>query len=146
RRISYRARRCGPSAPAWSKPRPPAYRHRASGCGVLLLKKQVALPSFIISWFLQLLDNGENIGLFEDQDFLAIQLDLRARILRVKLLVVLLHIHRNQLAILIPAANAHGDDRALLWLFLCRFGQQNATSGNFFALIRLDNDAIPKWF
>src|SRR5712691_3002164 len=66
--------------------------------------------------FLLLLDNGENIGFSEDQDFLAIQFDFGASILGIQHLVTLLDIHRDQFAIFVTATCAHRDNRALLRL------------------------------
>jgi hypothetical protein len=70
------------------------------------------------------LDLGEDVGLAKDQQVLAVDLDLRAAVLRVEDLVALGDVERDALlALVVEPAVADGDDLALLGLLLGGVGR-----------------------
>ena len=81
----------------------------SSGLGGLLLGRHVG-------------ENAHDVALLHDQQLLAVDLDLGARPLAEQDAVADRDIDRDQLAALIAAARANGDDFALGGLFLGRVG------------------------
>src|SRR6478609_6091488 len=75
------------------------------------------------------LDDAENVALLHDQEILAVDLDLGAAPLAEQHAVADLEIDRDQLAGLVAAARANGDDFALGGLFLGGVGDDDAASG-----------------
>src|SRR5919198_4181742 len=88
--------------------------------------------------------HAHDVGLLHDQEFLAIELDLGAGPLAEQHAVADLDVDRNQLAGLVAAARADGDDFALGGLFLGSVGDDNAACGLLFGVDALDHDAVVK--
>src|SRR6516164_3017815 len=103
----------------------------SSGLGGLLLGRHVG-------------ENAHDVALLHDQQLLAVDLDLGARPLAEQDAVADLDIDRDQLAALIAAARANGDDFALGGLFLGRVGNDDAASGLLLSFDALDHDAVVK--
>src|SRR3954447_20558177 len=90
-----------------------------------------------------LLELGQNVGLTEDEQLLAVDLDLRAAVLGVQDLVTLRDVERDALlALVVPLAVAHGDDLALLGLLLGGVRQDDAAGGGLLLLDGLDDQSI----
>src|SRR3712207_4796775 len=89
------------------------------------------------------LDLGEHVRLAEDQQVLAVDLDLRAAVLGVEDLVTLGDVEGDALlAVLVPLAVADGEDLALLRLLLRGVGEDDAGRGRLLLLDRLDDQPI----
>src|SRR5919204_347646 len=70
-------------------------------------------------------DLREHIGLAEDQNLVGAELDLGAAVLRKDDLVALGNVHRDELAAVVAAAGADGEDLAALRLLLRGVGQDD---------------------
>src|SRR5262249_16416403 len=81
-----------------------------------------------LSWFVFRAsgDHAHDVGLLHDQELLAVELDLGARPLAEQHLVAGLDVGRNDLAVLVAAAGADGDDLALRRLLLGGVGDDDA--------------------
>src|SRR5215213_6894262 len=88
------------------------------------------------------LDDGEDVLLRNDQELVALDLELCPGVLGVEDLVAGLDVHRLALAVIVDAAGTGGDDRAFLRLFLRRVGQDDPALGHLLARGGLDHDAI----
>src|SRR4051795_9446103 len=89
------------------------------------------------------LDLGEDVGLAEHEQILAVDLDLGAAVLRVQDLVALRDVERNALlAVVVVAAVADGDDLALLRLLLGGVGEDDAAGGRLFLLDRPHDEPV----
>jgi hypothetical protein len=71
------------------------------------------------------LDDAHDVALLHDQEILAVDLDLGARPLAEQDAVAGLDVERDQLALLVAAAGADGDDLAFLRLFLGGVGNDD---------------------
>src|SRR5246127_555650 len=89
-------------------------------------------------------ENAHDVAFLHDQQLLAIDLDLGARPLAEQHAVADLDVDRDQLAALVAATGADGDDFALRGLFPGRIGDDNAASGLLFGVDALDHDAVVK--
>src|SRR4051812_28503012 len=89
-----------------------------------------------------LLDDGEQVAGGEHEVLLAAVLDLGAAVLGVDDDVAHVHVERDAVAVVVDAAGAHGDDRALLQLLLggVRDDQTGGVSG--LGLVGLDHDPV----
>src|SRR5918997_4460835 len=88
-------------------------------------------------------DLGQHVALAQDQEVLAVDLDLRAAVLGVEDLVALGDVERDALlAVLVPLAVADGEDLALLRLLLRGVGEHDAGSSRLVLLDRLDDQPI----
>ena len=76
------------------------------------------------------------------RQLLVLELELGAGVLGVEDLVADLDVHRLALAVVVEAAGAGGEDRALLRLLLGRVGQDDAALGHLLAGGGLDDDAV----
>src|SRR3954449_1562709 len=95
------------------------------------------------SLLLLLLDLGKDVGLAQDQQVLAVDLDLGAAVLAVQDGVALRDVERNALvAVVVEAAIADGDDLAALRLLLGGVGEDDAAGGRLLLLDRSHNQAI----
>src|SRR6266478_8985981 len=92
-----------------------------------------------------LFDDAHDVALLHDQELFAVDLDFGARPFAEQHPVADLDIDGDQLAGLVAAAGANGDDLALGGLFLGGVGNDDATCGLLFGIDALDNDAIVKW-
>src|SRR5258708_20959798 len=90
-------------------------------------------------------DLREHIGLTEDQVLVRADLDLRTAVLGEDDLVALRQVHRNELAVLVPAARSEGEDLAALRLFLRRIRKHDAAEGRLFLFEDLDDQSVTKW-
>jgi hypothetical protein len=81
-----------------------------------------------LSWKL-LFEDAEDFILTHDQIIDTVEFDLAARILAEEDAVTLLHVERNDLAILETLAFAYGENFAFLWFFLGALGDKEATAG-----------------
>src|SRR4051794_26167151 len=88
------------------------------------------------------LDDREDVGLLDDEELVALDLELGSRVLRVEDLVALLDVHRLTLAVVEDASGAGGDDRSLLGLLLGGVRKDDPALGHFLALGRLDHDPV----
>src|SRR5436309_5121846 len=94
---------------------------------------------------LGLLDLGQHVRLAEDEELLAIHLDLGAAVLAVEDLVALGHVERGALAgVLVHLAVADREDLALLGLFLSGIGEDDATLRGLFLLNCPHDQSIAK--
>src|ERR1700756_2333718 len=89
-------------------------------------------------------ENAHDVAFLHDQQLLAVDLDLGARPLAEQHAVADLDVDRDQLAALITAAGADGDDFALRGLFLGGVRNNDAGSGLLFSFDALDHDAVVK--
>src|SRR5437870_11418643 len=106
---------------------------RASSLSRSCLGMEISLPS-VHEWsraaepLVSRVEDSEEVVLLHDQVLLAVQPDLVAGILAEEDSVALLHRERELLAIVGHLAGAHGDDRALLRLFLGGVGDDEAAA------------------
>src|SRR5580700_7171034 len=87
-------------------------------------------------------DHAHDVGLLHDEEFVAVQFDLGARPLAEQHAVAGLQFDRDELAALVTAAGANGDDLALLRLFLRGVGNDDAALGLFLRLDALDDHPV----
>src|SRR4051794_33264650 len=88
-------------------------------------------------------DLREHVGLAQDEQVLALDLDLRAAVLGVEDLVALAHVERDALVgAVVPAAVTDGQDLALLGLLLRGVGEHETGRGGLLLLDRLDDQAV----
>src|SRR4051794_13146196 len=87
-------------------------------------------------------DLGEYVGLAQDQQVLAVHLDLRAAVLGVQDLVALGDVERDALAVVVELAVADREHLPLLRLLLGRVRKDDAGGGRLLLLHRLDDQAI----
>src|SRR5580692_12186902 len=87
-------------------------------------------------------DHAHDVGLFHDQKLVAVELDLGARPLAEQHAVTGLDAHRGELAGLVAAARADGDDFALLRLFLDGVGNDDAAFGLGLGVDTLDDHPV----
>src|SRR5215211_2667292 len=87
-------------------------------------------------------DLGQDVGLAQDEQVLALDVDLRAAVLGVEDLVVLGDVERNPLAVVPYLAVAYCEDLAALRLLLRGVGEDDAACGRLLLLDRLDDQAI----
>src|SRR5665811_375570 len=79
-----------------------------------------------------------------DEEFLAVDLEVRAGVLRIENPVALLDVHLLAGAVIERPAGADRQDGSLLRLLLGRVRQDDSALGDFLAGSRLDDDAIAK--
>jgi hypothetical protein len=91
-------------------------------------------------------NNGKQIALAQDEQFLAIDLDFGSRVLGEQDLIVNFDIHGDVIAIFVAFARADGQDQTLLRFFLGRLGKDNATSGDILLLEGLYHNTAAEWF
>jgi hypothetical protein len=90
------------------------------------LRASVAYFSSFVSHLVQFslgLDASEDVRLAQDEQLLAVDLDLGPAVLAVEDLVALLDVERNPLAVVVELAVADSNDLALLWLLLRGVGR-----------------------
>src|SRR6185312_15640599 len=90
------------------------------------------------------LEHAHDVGLLHDQEILAVDLDLGARPLAEQHDVADLHVDRGELAALVAATRADGDDFALARLFLRSVRNDDATGSLLLGVDALDDDAVVK--
>src|SRR3974390_3437625 len=91
-----------------------------------------------------LFDHAHNVALFHDQVLDAVELDLGARPLSEQHAIADLYVERDQLAGLVAAARADGDDLALARLLFGSVRDDYSARGPFLRLPALDDDAVVK--
>ena len=104
-----------------------------------------AVLQFLVSHFVQspyASTRGEDVGLAQHEQILAVDLDLGPAVLAVEDLVALLDVERDALAVLVELAVADGEDLALLRLLLGGVGEDDATRGGLLLLDRPHDQAI----
>ena len=89
-------------------------------------------------------ENPHDVALFHDQQFLAIELDLRTRPFAEQHAVADLEVDRDQLAGFVTAARTDGGDLALGGLFLGTVRNDDAASSLFLGVDALDHNAVVK--
>src|SRR3954451_18003478 len=89
-----------------------------------------------------LLHHGEQVAGGEHEVVLAAVTDLGAAVLRVDDHVADVHVERNAVAVVVDAAGAHGDDRALLRLLLGGVRDDQTGGGGGLGLVGLDHDPV----
>src|SRR4051794_30906660 len=89
-----------------------------------------------------LLDDGEDVAGGEHKILLTAVLDLGAAVLRVDDRVADLDVNRDAVALVVDAARADSEDRALLRLLLCGVGDHDARRRGRLSLVRLDQDPV----
>src|SRR5215467_1368491 len=87
-------------------------------------------------------DHAHDVGLLHDQEFLAVELDLGARPFAEQHPVARLHVDRDQLAGLVAAARADGDDLAFLRLLLGGVRDDDAAGGLLLGIDAAHDDAV----
>src|ERR1700734_885774 len=93
---------------------------------------------------LGLLEDPHDVAFLHDQVFDAVDLDLGARPLAEQDPIAGLHIQRDQLAGLVAAARADGDDLALGGLLFGGVGNDDAAGALLLGIDALDDDAVVK--
>src|SRR4051794_33362660 len=91
---------------------------------------------------LLLLHDGEQVAGGEHEVVLAAVPDLGAAVLRVDDHVADVDVEGDAVAVVVDAAGAHGDDRALLRLLLGGVRDDQAGGGGGLGLVGLDHDAV----
>src|SRR5581483_11996633 len=86
----------------------------------------------------------ENIALAQDQVLVHADLDLRPAVLGEDDLVALLQVHGDELAVVVPAARADGEDTAALRLLLRGVRQHDAAGRDILFIEDLDDQAVTK--
>src|SRR5918995_6247815 len=94
---------------------------------------------------LSALDLGKHVALAQHEELLAVDLDLRAAVLRIEDLVALGHVQREPLAVVVELAVADSEDLALLGLLLRGVGEDDARSGRLLLLECPDDQPIAEW-
>src|SRR6476620_2084355 len=87
-------------------------------------------------------DHAHDVGLFHDQQFVAVELHLGAGPLAEQNLVAGLDVDRDELAVFIATAGADSDNFALHWLFLGGVGNDDPASGLVLGFNTLDDHAV----
>ena len=87
-------------------------------------------------------DDAQDVAFLHDEKVFAVDLDLGAGPFAEQDAVAGLDVERGELAALVAAAGAHGDDFAFLGLFLGGIGNDDAAFGLLFAFDALDHDAV----
>src|SRR4051812_7778777 len=87
-------------------------------------------------------DHAHDVGFLHDQELLAVELDLGAGPLAEQHAVAGLDVEADELAGLVAAARADGDDLALLGLLLGGVRNDDSALGLFLALETTDDDAV----
>src|SRR5580704_10694905 len=87
-------------------------------------------------------DHAHYVGLFHDQELVAVELDLGARPFAEQHAVAGLDAHRGELAALVAAAGADDDDFAFLRLFLDGVGNDDAALGLGLGVDTLDDHPV----
>src|SRR5690349_23185123 len=87
-------------------------------------------------------DLGQDVGLAQHEELLALDGDLGAAVLGVEDLVALLHVERNALVVVAELAVTDGENLAALRLLLGRIGEDDAARRRLLLLYRLDDQAI----
>src|SRR5581483_5529710 len=116
-------------------------------CSSALRASASYFSSLCAMCFLSLLglDLGQDVGLAEDEELLAVHLDLGSAVLAVEDLVAFRHVEGGALAgVLVHLAVADREDLALLGLLLCGVGQDDATGGRLLLLDRPHDQPIAK--
>src|SRR5690625_7247625 len=88
------------------------------------------------------LDDAEDLGFAEDDQFFTIELDVVAGVLAEEHLIAHFEGYRAQLAVLQQLALTHGNDLALIGLFLGAARQYDATSGGLFLFLAANDHAV----
>ena len=88
--------------------------------------------------------HAEHVGFLHDQEVFTVDLDLGAGPLAEQHAVSDLEIDRDELAGLVAAARADGDDFALRGLFLGCVGNDDAAGSLLLGIDALDDDAVVK--
>src|SRR5262249_44614294 len=88
--------------------------------------------------------HAHDVGLLHDQEILAVDLHLGARPFAKQHAVTDLEINGDELACLVAAARADGDDLALRGLFLSGIRNDDAAGGFLFGLHALADDTVVK--
>src|SRR5689334_11796277 len=91
-----------------------------------------------------LFEHAHDVGLLHDEEILAVDLHLGARPFAEQHAVADLEINGNELACLVAATRADGDDLALRGFFLGGIRNDDAASGFFLGLNALDDDTVVK--
>src|SRR5215470_13642906 len=89
-----------------------------------------------------LVEHAHDVGLLHDQELLAIDLDLGARPFAEQHAVARLEVDRDQLAVIVAAARADGDDFALGGFFLGGVGNDDAAGRLILGIDALNDDAV----
>src|SRR5215210_6918573 len=89
-----------------------------------------------------LLHDGEQVAGGEHEVLLPAVLDLGAAVLGVDDDVAHVHVERDAVAVVVDAAGAHGDDRALLRLLLGGVRDDQTGGGGGLGLVGLDHDPV----
>src|SRR6266852_6020052 len=93
----------------------------------------------------RLREHGQDFVLAEDQNLLAVDLDVGPRVLAEENLVAGLHVQGDLGAVLEDLAVADGDDLALLGLLLGGVGDDDPTLDRLLLFDALDDQAVVKW-
>src|SRR5262245_38368332 len=100
------------------------------------------LPLLLLLGLRAVLEHAEDFVLTHDEELLAVDLDLLARVLAEENGVARLDVQRYALAIVLRLAGAGCDDFALLWFFLGGVGDDDPADLLFPFLDALNDDAV----
>src|SRR5438045_7242853 len=89
-----------------------------------------------------LVEHAHDVGLLHDQELLAVDLDLGSRPFAEQHAVARLEFDRDQLAVIVAAARANGDDLALGRLLLGGVRNDDATGRLILGIDALNDDAV----
>src|ERR1041384_4524777 len=125
---------------SFSTPRNSAFRASSSNfnCLAAIVNHSFASCS--------LFNHAEDVVLAHDQVILLIDLDLRATVLADQHAIALLDFKRDELAVFISLAGAHGDDLAFLRLLFRRVRDDDPALLHFVLLDRLHQHPVAQWF
>src|SRR3954447_713787 len=89
-------------------------------------------------------DLCQDVGLAQDQQLVAADLDLGTAVLREDDRVALGDVERHEIAAVVAAARTDGQDAAALRLLLRRVGQNDAAGGGLLLVEDLDDQTVAK--
>src|SRR5271156_2166380 len=124
---------------------PRSIRSRASVPSRISLAAMIIFPSARLGSSGGALDDAHDVGLLNNHQLFAIELDLVTRPFAKQHAVAALDVERMQLAILVAGARADGDDFAFHRFLLRRVGDEDAARGFYLGIDTTDQDAVLQW-
>lgn len=91
-------------------------------------------------------DDAEDVGLGEDEDFLAVDFDFGAAVFGDEDFVADLYVEDDVVAVVILAAGAECEHFSFLGFFLGGVRQDDAAGADGFRFEAFDEDALSEWF
>ena len=97
------------------------------------------------TWMRAYFDDSEDVGLVDDEEIFAVDLDVGAAVLGDEDRVADCDGELDGVAIVVFSAGAERDDFRLLWLLFSGIGNNDAPGGLFFLIDALHEDALTEW-